>query len=447
MTLFLFLGTFQIQGQIITGPIPISLAPCAGITVDRQVCNRDGTVTIYFRVDNNSGSTVTLVNVLDGTTVVGTSTTPIPPNSTGSHVYTYTGATPNSIQCFNLYLFNDRGGCCHRRVCVRVRDCCDLQTRAFGRDATCPTGLGSAGISVWGGTPPYTGQWTNTTTGQTGNMNIGGPISILLPNLTPGVYTYWFIDAMGCRVQGTFTIGTDFVGDNCLDFEIHDTASDYGWSNGLQDIYDGTSEVAATLNFCFTTVYAPDQLIVRVNNQIVLDSGPWSTLGTDNGTPTGSHGTCSPNPWGPQGAFFGQVTVQPCDVIDIDVDVEVCNAGGVGWTLDVSCGRLDCDNDGSSARGGAEERGASGRSDDTNLGSAGSFKLFPNPVTDVLNITNINQNYAKVRVLDGTGRTMMLDNSGETNLQMDASALQSGVYFVEITDDEGNRVVEKFIKL
>jgi len=450
--LFLLLGTIQLQSQVAIGPIdpgPIDgLRPCAGIRVIEQVCNRDGSVTITFSVTNNSSSTVNLVNVLAGSTIVGTSTTPIPPYTTGSVVYTFNDAVPNTVQCFTLYLYNERGGCCHLEVCVRVRDCCELVTYANPTDAGCNS-FGSAILVVLDGTPTYVGGWTNTTTGASGSF---GPTNavIFLTNLQPGNYTYYFIDRAGCRIAGTFTIGLDVRGDDCTDFEIHTNPSDFPGS-GLHHIYDGTSEVTTTLNFCFTTVRAPDQLIVRVNGNIVIDSGPWSTLAFTNG---GGNSTCPPGPWDlPQGAYTNSITVNPCDVIDIDVDAEVCNAGGVWWDLDVSCSRIECNNDDSSflARGGsAEDDEASGRSDEINQGTAGSLKIFPNPVNDVLNIVNHDDkiNYESVRVMDSSGKTMINENmSGRTNLQLDASNLPYGIYIIEVTADTGNRVVEKFVKL
>ena len=372
--LFLFLGTLQLQSQISTGPID-PVRACASISVMDQVCNEDGTVTISFRVTNNTASTATYVNVFAGSTLVGSSNSPIGPYSTGVALYTYTGATPGTVQCFEIYLYNRRGRICRQRACVRVQNCCT---------ATCD-------------------DFTFTSTANN-NFNIGVPI---------------------------------------------------------------VSNVTASIGVTLDALRVPDSVWVTVNNVTVL--------GFSAGAPV-----CP----GPTGLVVGPqyFTVQPCDVVVFNVLGDHCNLAASYWELYVECRprRLTSGGAGDIGKGNVvtnpyshmseaelieTERSLLGlpsqeqanlNSEDADSGSAelgataGALKIFPNPVNDVLNITNYNQeiNYSEVRVIDGAGRTMMLQNmSGMLDLRMDASALQSGIYFIEVTDDEGNRVVEKFIKL
>jgi hypothetical protein len=73
---------------------------------------------------------------------------------------------------------------------------------------------------------------------------------------------------------------------------------------------------------------------------------------------------------------------------------------------------------------------------------ASSFRTFPNPVNNVITISN-DQNIllTDVRVTDVNGRTIKTINANNTaELQINLSDLTSGVYFLNINSDSGNAV-------
>ena len=78
---------------------------------------------------------------------------------------------------------------------------------------------------------------------------------------------------------------------------------------------------------------------------------------------------------------------------------------------------------------------------------AKKFSTYPNPASNVVNISNSNNILlSKVDITDINGRTIKsLEVSNLTEIQMNVSDLNSGVYFMNIDTDSG-KVVKKFIK-
>lgn len=87
----------------------------------------------------------------------------------------------------------------------------------------------------------------------------------------------------------------------------------------------------------------------------------------------------------------------------------------------------------------------------SNLGTAkfneNSFTAYPNPVNDVVTITNKdNATFNAISITDINGRTVKsvkADNVSE--LQVNVSELNSGIYFLNISSENG-KAVKKFIK-
>lgn len=86
-----------------------------------------------------------------------------------------------------------------------------------------------------------------------------------------------------------------------------------------------------------------------------------------------------------------------------------------------------------------------------NLGTAkfdeNSFTAYPNPVNDLVTVTNKdNANFNAISITDINGRTVKTvkaDNVSE--LQVNVSELNSGIYFLNISSENG-KAVKKFIK-
>lgn len=78
---------------------------------------------------------------------------------------------------------------------------------------------------------------------------------------------------------------------------------------------------------------------------------------------------------------------------------------------------------------------------------ASSFKTFPNPVNDMITISNVNNILlSEVRLTDVNGRTIKTINANNVSeIQINLSDLTSGVYFLNINSDSG-KAVKKIVK-
>ncbi len=72
-----------------------------------------------------------------------------------------------------------------------------------------------------------------------------------------------------------------------------------------------------------------------------------------------------------------------------------------------------------------------------------AFKVYPNPVSDVLFISSESATAQNMAIYNVVGQ-MVLEQAGDVS-QVDVSMLNQGIYFLEITSEEG-RSVQKFIK-
>lgn len=71
------------------------------------------------------------------------------------------------------------------------------------------------------------------------------------------------------------------------------------------------------------------------------------------------------------------------------------------------------------------------------------FSMYPNPVTDVLNITSINGlNVNEIRVMDMTGKVIKIQKDASS---VNVADLATGTYLIDITTNEG-KATSKFIK-
>jgi len=73
------------------------------------------------------------------------------------------------------------------------------------------------------------------------------------------------------------------------------------------------------------------------------------------------------------------------------------------------------------------------------------FKVFPNPVTDVLTITSNNSSNNQYALIDMLGKTIergVFSNA----LHLNVSTLNKGMYFIRFVDDKGKPHTERFLK-
>ena len=70
------------------------------------------------------------------------------------------------------------------------------------------------------------------------------------------------------------------------------------------------------------------------------------------------------------------------------------------------------------------------------------MRIYPNPATDLVNISGIVQAYS-VHLLNFSGRTIY---SGTNEHSINLSGLSEGIYFLKITIGNGDEQVWKLIK-
>jgi hypothetical protein len=77
---------------------------------------------------------------------------------------------------------------------------------------------------------------------------------------------------------------------------------------------------------------------------------------------------------------------------------------------------------------------------------ASNFSLYPNPTTDVINVKSEASNIQNVKITDINGRIIISTNyNAVSNATLDVSSLISGMYLINISNDNGTGT-SKFIK-
>lgn len=75
------------------------------------------------------------------------------------------------------------------------------------------------------------------------------------------------------------------------------------------------------------------------------------------------------------------------------------------------------------------------------------FSMYPNPVQDSFEIKYSNSKINNVKIFSVNGSLVFnSDNVKSNSFKVDVTSLESGVYFVEITDKQGESSVKKLIK-
>ena len=70
--------------------------------------------------------------------------------------------------------------------------------------------------------------------------------------------------------------------------------------------------------------------------------------------------------------------------------------------------------------------------------------IHPNPTTGLVTITG--ENLRQAEVLNMLGQKMLTERGEGNELQIDMTALPTGVYFINVTDREGRKCVKKVVK-
>ena len=77
--------------------------------------------------------------------------------------------------------------------------------------------------------------------------------------------------------------------------------------------------------------------------------------------------------------------------------------------------------------------------------STSNFKVYPNPTNNNWNFSSVKENIQSIQIVDVLGKTVMTVNPNNTAANVDASALNAGIYFAKITTASANQTI-KLIK-
>lgn len=514
MSLLLVLGAILLNAQVepVGQDIKDTKKSCVSFAQIKQECQDDNTVDLTFLISNNTLCNTTGVSITPVGGVGQSYPINIGPLTVSNVPITHTGATPGTTLCFDVVLHGgERGGrCCTERVCIEI-DCCnspgccdDLEAEILSTDGCGPDG--SAVIRVTGGTPSYTSQPAATTspvsgifiynglsagtntilytdsegceveidieipendlevifeesggcdpinqwakftiTGGSGQYTYTGPHNynqwvsgtIFVFGLTVGTHTLIFEDSQGCQVAITVTIPSS----NCDQFK-------YIYINPNNPTFEITSEISATLNLSIVGWCIPDMVSVFVNDTLIFEliAGESDCNGTLDIDVGDSESFC----------------VSPCDEIRIETMGNVCPdqhgcSSDTTW-YDVTINSCTLKNDGgnnftdfehSTSRSNVNKELAL-HQEKMIVKAQQSIEVFPNPVTDKLNIMNTDpkMKYQSARIINSAGQVVHTENmSNLDQIQIDANPFPGGIYLIEITSTKGNKIVEKFLKL
>jgi hypothetical protein len=73
------------------------------------------------------------------------------------------------------------------------------------------------------------------------------------------------------------------------------------------------------------------------------------------------------------------------------------------------------------------------------------FNAYPNPTENVWNIKSLNQTINSIQVYDILGKVVLVSNPNTNEAQIDASSLNTGLYFAKVNSAIGSKTI-KLIK-
>ena len=81
-----------------------------------------------------------------------------------------------------------------------------------------------------------------------------------------------------------------------------------------------------------------------------------------------------------------------------------------------------------------------------NILTAVNVKVYPNPISDYLSLELPYSAQWKVSIIDAQSKSIDQNTSTDFIQFLDFQSYSGGTYFVQIEDEEGNRVVKMIIK-
>jgi len=295
-------------------------------------------------------------------------------------------------------------------------------------NSSCGTYGGQIDVSISGGNAPYTTEWSN------------GSVGLSLTDLASGSYTLTVTGAMGCSVDTTITVGT--YEPTVFEGDVQHVSCN-GAANGAIDItiLEGTPDYDFEWDYGYVTEDITD-LVAGTYRVKITDGNGCSVWG--------SYNVLEPQP------LTATIEVLQSTVTSGDIDVTV-NGGTAPYSYTWNTG--DVSEDLSGVPSGYYElavidyNGCEVSVNETieNLAnvSVNEFEqtiinVFPNPTSDYATVSWDNSEIKTIIVLNANGQLVQSNNVSLMNTYK-IKLLNSGVYYIILTDGKNNTYTEKLI--
>ncbi|PKP01924.1 MAG: hypothetical protein CVU11_13765 [Bacteroidetes bacterium HGW-Bacteroidetes-6] len=275
-------------------------------------------------------------------------------------------------------------------------------------------------VSVIGGLGGPNGSVSPGLPGATGVFHVGSA-TYEIPLVLFGIE-----DTIQLSSPNIVATGTNCAGDT-ITLSAENTFASYLWNTGdttnsIAVVSGGEYTLATTIIYCGFIGY--DTIAVSYNALPIVDLGAALTLCLDSSTTLDAGGGLTNYLWSTGDTT--QTVLLDGSILGVGVfpyTVTVTDGNGCQNSSSVNVSVVDCPN-------GLDESSV-----------ATVFDVYPNPATNNLVVNAIVQDASitTVSILDITGRLLYAStfNSSEILTTIDVSMLQSGTYFVEISNSKG----------
>lgn len=208
-----------------------------------------------------------------------------------------------------------------------------------------------------------------------------------------------------------------------------------GGPEGIVEAFQANT--TENLSFRFNSLTIPDQLLVSVNCETVVDSGPFSTyLDTDDFP----YGICSVNDvtLGNGTPFYIEVPVEEGDNVTVQVIGDNCGVPGTRWGLRIGC------------EGGKtlSYYGDDSGDDAAILEEANLFTISPNPAKSdrelQFDLDRLDKGTYDIKVYDIIGNCLYRTENNGGLTYIPANTLEQGTYLIEVIGG-GKKSTERVI--
>ncbi|MBK9191385.1 MAG: T9SS type A sorting domain-containing protein [Crocinitomicaceae bacterium] len=285
-------------------------------------------------------------------------------------------------------------------------------------------------VTLNGGATSATYDWDNDGTGDTDDTED-------LSSLPAGTYNVEVVDNNNCVSTLGVTVNeptaidatdasTDVTcngdGDGAIDLTISggtvSGAYTVSWTDG--GTFSASTEDISSLDpATYSVTITDDNGCTFTDNYVISEPAALSANGTSTDEMTGNDGTIDLTVTGGTGPYtfdwtdggtFSATTEDLTGLAEGAYDVTVTDANGCTTTAQVIVG----------SQVGVNEN------------DQFSFTVYPNPTSGMITIKVNSTDVNAIRISDATGRVVMVVNDASSQTEIDLSAMQRGIYFVEI---------------